>query len=83
MEEYFDSKIPKYAMLCDRWGSDEITYKDCIKERRKDSAGYKEILALCDLSRNEGFSYGWVDTVCIDKRWGAELSEATDSMFRW
>ncbi|KAM7188084.1 hypothetical protein V8F33_010847 [Rhypophila sp. PSN 637] len=42
-----------------------------------------KIQRFCDISRELGFDYGWVDTCCIDKSSSAELSEAINSMFQW
>lgn len=41
------------------------------------------MLNTCHVAREEGFSWAWVDTCCIDKTNLAELAESIDSMFRW
>jgi hypothetical protein len=38
---------------------------------------------FCHVARQRGLRYAWVDTCCIDKRSSAELSAATNSMYRW
>ena len=47
-EEFFDSDIPRYAILSHRWGKDEVSYQDFLAGRKKDSEGYKKILACCE-----------------------------------
>lgn len=74
---------PKYAILSHRWTDDEVTHKDFVKGRKKDSSGYKKILDFCTLVKQNGLSWAWVDTCCIDKRSSAELQEAINSMFRY
>lgn len=83
MVEYFEPRIPSYAILSHRWGKDEITYKDFLKGRGKNTAGYRKVVAFCALAKEREYRYCWVDTVCIDKRSSAELSEAINSMFYW
>lgn len=46
-------------------------------------AGYRKIVAMCELAKQHGHSYVWVDTCCIDKTSNAELTEAINSMFGW
>ena len=50
---------------------------------RKEKAGYKKIEAFCNLSRQDGYKWAWVDTCCIDKSSSSELSEAINSMYLW
>jgi hypothetical protein len=45
--------------------------------------GYSKILKTCEVARDTGLEYAWVDTCCIDKSSSAELSEAINSMFQW
>lgn len=65
LEEYFGS-IPKYYILSHRWTNDEITCKDFIKGRRKESLGYKKVVAFCEfaLHHHERNTFGSVfDTI--------------------
>ena len=102
LKEFFDSDIPKYAILSHRWTADEVTYEEYMKGKHPSGVGYQKIVDLCMLAR-EGilipglnrlgfvteapistcFEYAWIDTICIDKRSSAELSEAVNSMYRW
>lgn len=53
--------------------------------------GYSKIVDACHFAkdlpeaqrRNRRLRHLWIDTVCIDKRSSAELSEAINSMFEW
>lgn len=64
-----------------------------IVERIQRKEGYQKIVDACRYTRavskvwggplDRRLKYLWVDTVCIDKRSSAELSEAINSMFKW
>ena len=66
MEEFFDDKIPHYAILSHRWEDDEVLYQDMLFGNKMDGAGYQKIQNFCDLALREGFAWAWVDTCCID-----------------
>ena len=83
LEEFFEEKIPKYAILSHTWAEGEISYKDFVKNRNHDAAGWTKIRNCCKFAHNRGHNYVWIDTCCIDKRSSAELSEAINSMYRW
>jgi hypothetical protein len=83
LTEFFESDIPKYAILSHRWGAEEVTFKDLTDGTSKDRAGYGKIQFCGEQARRDGLQYFWVDTCCIDKSSSAELSEAINSMFRW
>ena len=81
------AQVPPYAILSHRWGSidDEVSYQD-LTQRRAEAyrkIGYQKIQSCCRHAFQDGFSYAWVDTCCIDKTSSAELSEAINSMYRW
>ena len=82
-EEFFDSKVPKYAILSHRWGDGEVTFQDFEIGRAKTRPGFVKIKSCCSLAQSQGFEWVWIDTCCIDKKSSAELSEAINSMFRW
>lgn len=82
-EEFYDTQVPKYAILSHRWGDNEVTLQDFRKGRRQDTQGYAKIKHFCILASNRGFEWVWIDTCCIDKKSSAELSEAINSMYRW
>ncbi|KAI4209702.1 MAG: hypothetical protein LQ351_007410 [Letrouitia transgressa] len=83
LAEFFDSQIPKYAILSHRWGEKEISYKEFCKGAAPEGLGLTKIRNFCALAAARGHQWGWIDTCCIDKRSSAELSEAINSMFNW
>ena len=82
-EEFYDAKIPKYAILSHRWRGDEVTHQDFRKGRKIDGQSYAKIKQCCALANNRGFRWAWIDTCCIDKKSSADVSEAINSMYRW
>lgn len=84
-EEFLATEKPPYAILSHTWSNQEVTYDEALnlsqETRRK--AGFQKIEGCCDIAREYGLSYTWVDSCCIDKRSSAELSEAINSMYRW
>ena len=85
LEEYFEPDVPSYAILSHTWEKEEVTFQilQQLDDRARQMAGFRKIVGTCKLAREQGFSYVWVDTCCIDKTSSAELSEAINSMFRW
>jgi len=92
LEEFFDSAIPKYAILSHRWGSNEVTFQDLNAFDSQDweaaavdsrGPGLLKIVYTCLQAEKNYLEYVWVDTCCIDKTSSAELSEAINSMFAW
>ena len=84
LQEYFDSRIPPYAIFSHRWENDEVSYQDLLAARTG-KRGYAKIKGCCDAiaTYTGSLEWVWIDTCCIDKRSSAELSEAINSMFRW
>ncbi|KAM3066459.1 hypothetical protein ACMFMG_012044 [Clarireedia jacksonii] len=83
LTEFFESDIPKYAILSHRWGAEEVTFKDMIEGTSKSKAGYSKIQFCGEQAKRNGLRYFWVDTCCIDKSNSTELAEAINSMFHW
>jgi len=76
--------VSRYAILSHTWGSEEVLFEEMADlERARQKSGFQKIQMTCELAREEGLRYAWVDSCCIDKRSSAELSEAINSMFRW
>ena len=82
-EEFFDSQVPRYAILSHRWGAHEVSLKEMRKGTALHKSGMAEIDNFCRLAAARGFDWAWIDTCCIDKRSSAELSEAINAMFKW
>lgn len=84
LKEFFDSNIPKYAILSHTWDSDELSYQEMIAPNGDtyQKHGYVKIKQTCEQALLDGHHWVWVDTVTIDKTSSAELSENINSMFR-
>ncbi|KAM5388204.1 hypothetical protein ACJA88_000068 [Fusarium oxysporum] len=83
-EEFYGSKVPKYAILSHTWGQEEVTFQDWADPTSViQKSGFTKIIEACEQARNDDYSYIWVDTNCIDKSSSAELTEAINSMFAW
>src|SRR5882757_300304 len=80
---FFDDDIPRYAILSQRWGSEEITLADITNGTGKNKAGYRKIRFCGEQARRDSLQYFWVDTCCIDKSNAVEYQHAINSMFRW
>ena len=81
--EFFDSHIPRYAILSHRWGDHEVSFNGMRKGTAPPGSGMIKIENFCRLAAARGFEWAWIDTCCIDKRSSAELSEAINAMFKW
>ncbi|KAF6830482.1 heterokaryon incompatibility protein [Colletotrichum musicola] len=79
--------VPPYAILSHTWSKDEVLFRDFASTRDEKppspKAGWKKVLAACELARILDHEWIWIDTCCIDKSSSAELSEAINSMFKW
>ena len=82
-EEFFDSQIPRYAILSHRWAKKEVTFQNFELGRQQVWPGFVKIRNCCAVAFSQGFDWVWIDTCCIDKKSSAELSEAINSMWRW
>lgn len=81
--EFFDHCIPSYAILSHRWGSDEATFQDFERGKQQSRGGFPKIRGCCQLAKEQGHEWAWIDTCCIDKKSSAELTEAINSMYKW
>jgi hypothetical protein len=84
--EYIDNKpIPPYGILSHTWllAKDEVTFEDMTEARGLEKKGYTKITFCAGQAQRDGLKFFWVDTCCIDKSQGPELSEAITSMYRW
>jgi hypothetical protein len=81
--ESFVGCAPPYAILSHTWGPEEVTFNEMQSQPCTTKAGWRKILLACQQAKEDGYSYVWCDTCCIDKSSSAELSESINSMFRW
>jgi hypothetical protein len=85
LDEFFGNDIPPYAILSHTWGADseEVSFSDIIGGTGESKCGYAKIRFCGKKAAEDGLTYFWVDSCCIDKTSSTELSEAINSMFRW
>lgn len=81
LEEFVGRNIPPFAILSHTWEGEEVSFRDFTKGRRTRRKGFQKIAKTCEMARDEGLAYAWVDTCAIDKSSSAELSESINSMF--
>jgi hypothetical protein len=84
-EEFLGSATPRYAILSHTWEEEEISLQEMALRLPSLSAkkGYRKVVDYCRLAAQQGFTWAWIDTCCIDKTNHAELAESINSMFRW
>nr|OQO32608.1 hypothetical protein B0A51_00172 [Rachicladosporium sp. CCFEE 5018] len=86
-EEFLDHRQVKYSILSHCWSQDrkdrEVTYQDFLAGTNREGQGWEKIKKCCEISKEDGYEWTWVDTCCIDKSSSAELSEAINSMWKW
>ncbi len=76
--------VPPYAILSHTWEDEEVSFQEIeISGRLRTRRASERSILTCRQARSNGIDYAWVDTCCIDRTNGAELSEAINSMFRW
>ena len=84
-KEVYSPRDCKYATISHRWGDEEVSYQDFLRDRSGPKRGYgwTKILQGCRIAGQAGLEWIWVDTCCINKDSSAELTEAINSMYRW
>ncbi|KAI1171885.1 heterokaryon incompatibility protein-domain-containing protein [Nemania sp. FL0916] len=86
LEEFFGDDIPEYAILSHTWESpgEEVSFDDFVEGKTATREyGAQKLKGFCNQARDDGYTYAWIDTCCIDKRNAVELGEAINSMFQW
>lgn len=86
LKEFIGQDIPPYAILSHTWGQEEVLYRDITEGNLRvvqKRLGFTKIWYCAEQAKQDGLSYCWVDTCCIDKSSSAELSEAINSMYSW
>ena len=82
-QEFYDDEVPAYVIISHRWERDEPKHQDFLSDADHSGPRYRKVRDACALAAAGGWSFLWIDTICIDKKSSAELSEAINSMFRW
>lgn len=78
--------IPPYLILSHTWSSnsdDEVSYNDIKNGHLQKPAWHTKVRGFCNIARQKGYNYVWIDTCCIDPSSSAELSMSINSMYRW
>jgi hypothetical protein len=87
---YVPSEVPDYVILSHRWSTEEVTFANISKAPISDlqsptrtKSGFAKIEGACKLALQDGYTWIWIDSCCIDKSSSAELQEAINSMWRY
>jgi hypothetical protein len=87
---YVPSEVPDYAIFSHRWNTEEVTFADISKapmsevdSHTRTKNGFAKVQGACQLALQDGYSWIWIDSCCIDKSSSAELQEAINSMWRY
>ncbi|KAK0713229.1 hypothetical protein B0T26DRAFT_742034 [Lasiosphaeria miniovina] len=68
-------------------GGDELSLQDFSnyqqRQQHEHKNGFLKIQSCCARALSDGYAYAWIDTVCIDERSSAEITEAINSMYHW
>jgi hypothetical protein len=83
LKEFYQDKMPNYAILSHKWDDTEISFQDLQHDDYSSMTGFAKIKGCCAQAAKDGWEYVWIDSCCINKTSSAELSEAINSMFRW
>lgn len=85
LQEFTAAEVPPYAILSHTWAEEEVSFHEFqeLNEKIVRKRGFAKVHRFCQVAREHGYRYSWVDTVAIDKRSSAELSEAINSMYQW
>jgi hypothetical protein len=54
LNEFFESDIPKYAILSHRWGAEEVIFADLMISTGKSKAGYNKIQFCGEQAKRDG-----------------------------
>jgi hypothetical protein len=75
----------RYVMLSHRWGENEPLLHD-IQDKivyKLNAASLTKLQSFCEVARQAGFHWAWVDTCCIDQNNHVELQKSLNSTFAW
>ncbi|KIK34684.1 hypothetical protein CY34DRAFT_97499, partial [Suillus luteus UH-Slu-Lm8-n1] len=75
----------RYVMLSHRWGENEPLLHD-IQDKivyKLNAASITKLQSFCEVARQAGFHWAWVDTCCIDQNNHVELQKSLNSTFAW
>ncbi|KAK3640158.1 hypothetical protein LTR22_017157 [Elasticomyces elasticus] len=80
--EFYDDAIPAYAILSHRWTTDELTYADFRKGRRKESIGYEKVLRLQEVTQqyNAWLQHGRNEAIVAEVRLTPEAAHRVKTL---
>jgi hypothetical protein len=90
LRSFLPHEIPEYVILSHRWGPEEITYKNIIQNPISDEKsparqlqGFAKVKDTCKLASDDGYSWVWIDSCCIDKESSTDVDKAINSMWAY
>ncbi|KAI6012987.1 hypothetical protein EDC04DRAFT_2579676 [Pisolithus marmoratus] len=73
-----------YAILSHAWREGEAhRFREIGTKSVRMQPGYEKVEMCCELARQDGLDYVWVDTCCADANSSAAQSEVTISAYAW
>lgn len=73
-----------YAILSHAWRVGETHYFEEIgTERVRTQPGYEKVEMCCELARQDGLDYVWIDICCANANTSAGQTETTTSAYTW
>ncbi|KAG2365168.1 hypothetical protein BDR07DRAFT_1399605 [Suillus spraguei] len=74
------------VLLSHRWEETEALLHDIqdkVVYELNTHGGIAKLQSFCNVARDAGYRWAWMDTCCIDKKSNTELQESVNSMFVW
>ncbi|KAG2353051.1 WD40-repeat-containing domain protein [Suillus spraguei] len=74
------------VLLSHRWEETEALLHDIqdkVVYKLNKHGGIAKLQSFCNVARDVGYRWAWMDTCCIDKKSNTELQESVNSMFVW
>ena len=90
LRSFLPHEIPDYVILSHRWGPEEVTYRNISQNPISDESsparqlrGFSKVKGTCQLASDNGYSWVWIDSCCIDKESSADVDKAINSMWAY
>jgi hypothetical protein len=74
------------VMLSHMWeGKEPLLHdiKDKVVYKLNPVGGIVKLQSFCNIARDAGYRWAWIDTCCIDQNNNVELQKSLNSMFTW
>lgn len=89
-QEFLLNRATKYAILSPTWEEgeeeeeeEEVTFQDMENGAARKMKGYTKLKKSCRRARDDGYTWIWIDTCCIDRKSSAELTESISAIFEY